>query len=164
MVGKEGERRTLGDSPEVLPALDGTAVSSRDVLSAADDREGHGGLQTNAQSAPVRRECSESKLTVKTLACSADASSSASIGGVYTRIPCALMTSRICSAWIQDHQFLVLLSIVAVPETHLLLELSEVGGSEGVGLGDNRDQVNAGAESLHNLNVEGLEAVWATQK
>lgn len=31
--------------------------------------------------------------------------------------------------------------------------------AEGVGLGDNRDQVDTGAQALHDLDVEGLEGV-----
>lgn len=31
--------------------------------------------------------------------------------------------------------------------------------AQGIGLSDNGDQVNAGAQALHHLNIEGLEGV-----
>ena len=40
-----------------------------------------------------------------------------------------------------------------------MLELGQVSRAEGIGLGDDRDQVNARAEPLHDLDVEGLEGV-----
>ena len=40
-----------------------------------------------------------------------------------------------------------------------LLELGEIGGCEGVSLCDHGDQVDTSAELLHDLNVEGLQAV-----
>jgi len=40
-----------------------------------------------------------------------------------------------------------------------LLKLGQVSRAEGVGLGDDGDQVDAGAEPLHDLNVERLEGV-----
>lgn len=43
--------------------------------------------------------------------------------------------------------------------TNPLLEKGKVVGGKGVGLGDNRDQVDAGRESLHDLDVEGLKGV-----
>ena len=43
--------------------------------------------------------------------------------------------------------------------TYSLLELGQVGRAEGIGLGDDGDQVDARAKALHDLNVEGLEGV-----
>jgi hypothetical protein len=43
--------------------------------------------------------------------------------------------------------------------TYPLLELGKIGGCEGVGLCDHGDQVDTGAELLHDLDVEGLQAV-----
>ena len=40
-----------------------------------------------------------------------------------------------------------------------LLELVQVGRGHGVGLGDDGDQVDTGAQTLHDLNVEGLQGV-----
>ena len=40
-----------------------------------------------------------------------------------------------------------------------MLELGQVGGAEGVGLGDNGDQVDTRTEPLHDLDVKGLEGV-----
>ena len=42
--------------------------------------------------------------------------------------------------------------------TYALLKVEEVVLGEGVGLGDDGDKVDAGAEALHDLNVEGFEA------
>lgn len=41
--------------------------------------------------------------------------------------------------------------------THALLEELEVRGRERVGFRDNGDEVDARAEALHDLNIEGLE-------
>jgi hypothetical protein len=43
--------------------------------------------------------------------------------------------------------------------TYTLLELGQVSRAERISLGDNRDQVHARAESLHDLNVKRLEGV-----
>lgn len=40
-----------------------------------------------------------------------------------------------------------------------LLVPGEVGRAESVGLGDNGNQVNTGAQALHDLNVQGLQGV-----
>ena len=45
------------------------------------------------------------------------------------------------------------------PFTHSLLELGQVGRAEGIGLGDNRDQVNTRTEALHDLDIERLKGV-----
>lgn len=83
---REGRRarRTLGDSPEVLATLDGAAVGGGDILGRSDDGEGHGSLfeRKGEVSSVHERDETEVLLTVRTLACSAEASSSASIGGV----------------------------------------------------------------------------------
>ncbi len=49
--------------------------------------------------------------------------------------------------------------------TYALLELGKVSRAERISLGNNRDQVHAGAESLHDLNIEGLEGMagWADE-
>jgi hypothetical protein len=39
------------------------------------------------------------------------------------------------------------------------LELLKVGRAEGISLSDNGDQVDTGAEALHDLNVQRLESV-----
>lgn len=46
-----------------------------------------------------------------------------------------------------------------------LLVPGEVGRAESVGLGDNGNQVNTGAQALHDLNVQGLQGVssWADE-
>jgi hypothetical protein len=43
--------------------------------------------------------------------------------------------------------------------TYLCLELRQVGGAKGISLGNDWDQVDSGAKSLHDLDVEGLEGV-----
>ena len=43
--------------------------------------------------------------------------------------------------------------------TNPLLEPRKVSGAEGISLGDNGDEVDPGAEALHDLDVEGLEGV-----
>jgi len=43
--------------------------------------------------------------------------------------------------------------------THPRLELGQIRRAESIGLGDNGDEVDAGAEPLHDLNVEGLKGV-----
>jgi hypothetical protein len=43
--------------------------------------------------------------------------------------------------------------------TYSLLVTGQIGMAEGVGLGNNGDQVDAGAQALHDLNIEGLEGV-----
>lgn len=43
--------------------------------------------------------------------------------------------------------------------THPLLEDGQVGLGEGVSLGNDGDEVDPGSETLHDLNVEGLEGV-----
>lgn len=43
--------------------------------------------------------------------------------------------------------------------TYALLELGQVGRAQGVGLGNDRNQVDTRAEALHNLDVEGLQGV-----
>lgn len=43
--------------------------------------------------------------------------------------------------------------------TYALLELCKVSRAESISLGDDRYQVNAGAEALHDLDIERLEGV-----
>ena len=40
-----------------------------------------------------------------------------------------------------------------------LLELGQIRGAEGIGLGNNGNQVDSGAEPLHHLNIKRLECV-----
>ena len=49
--------------------------------------------------------------------------------------------------------------------THSLLEASQVSWAEGIGLSDNWDQVDSGAESLHDLDVKWLQGVsgWSDE-
>lgn len=49
--------------------------------------------------------------------------------------------------------------------THSLLEASQISWAESIGLGDNWDQVDSGAQSLHNFNVEWLQGVsgWSDE-
>lgn len=49
--------------------------------------------------------------------------------------------------------------------THPLLELGEVGRAQCVSLGDDGNQVDTGAEPLHDLDIEGLKGVasWANE-
>lgn len=46
-----------------------------------------------------------------------------------------------------------------VLSTYALLEAGEISRAESIGLGNNGNQVHARAESLHDLNIEGLEGV-----
>lgn len=48
---------------------------------------------------------------------------------------------------------------VVVPRmnTYALLEGEQIVLRQGVCLGDDRDQVDAGTQALHDLNVQGLE-------
>ena len=41
---------------------------------------------------------------------------------------------------------------------YALLEVEEVVLGESVGLGNDRDEVDAGTETLHHFDIEGLEA------
>jgi hypothetical protein len=43
--------------------------------------------------------------------------------------------------------------------THSVLVADQIGVAQSIGLGNNGNQVNAGAEALHHLNVERLEGV-----
>ena len=43
--------------------------------------------------------------------------------------------------------------------TYPCLELVQVCGAQGIGLGDNRDEVDACAQLLHDFDVEGLQGV-----
>ena len=49
--------------------------------------------------------------------------------------------------------------------TYALLELVQIGGGHGIGLGNDGNQVDAGAQALHNLNIQGFEGVssWANK-
>lgn len=40
-----------------------------------------------------------------------------------------------------------------------LLELGQIGGAESISLGNDGDQVNSGAEALHDLDIQGLQGV-----
>src|SRR3569833_148010 len=44
-------------------------------------------------------------------------------------------------------------------DAHLLLELGQVGRAERIRLGNDGDEVDSGAESLHHLDVQRLESV-----
>ena len=44
-------------------------------------------------------------------------------------------------------------------ETDAALEFQQVGRAEGVGLCDDRNEVDTCAQALHDLNVEGLQSV-----
>lgn len=46
-----------------------------------------------------------------------------------------------------------------------LLVAGEVGRAKSVGLSDNGDQVNTGAQALHDLDIQGLQSVssWADE-
>jgi hypothetical protein len=48
--------------------------------------------------------------------------------------------------------------------TDALLEGEQVTLGKSIGFGDNRDEINAGAETLHDLNVEGLETTTRSVK
>jgi len=43
--------------------------------------------------------------------------------------------------------------------TYALLELVQVGGGQSIGLGNDRDQVDSGSQTLHNLNIQRLQSV-----
>ena len=45
-----------------------------------------------------------------------------------------------------------------IEEAYTLLENEEIVLSQSIGLGDDRDEVNTGTESLHNLNIKRLQA------
>lgn len=49
--------------------------------------------------------------------------------------------------------------------TYFLLELGQVGWAQSIGLCNNWDQVDSGAETLHHLNVQRLQCVsgWADE-
>lgn len=49
--------------------------------------------------------------------------------------------------------------MITVVPTYALLELEQIRWAQRIGLRDDRDQVDAGAELLHDLNVERLECV-----
>jgi hypothetical protein len=49
--------------------------------------------------------------------------------------------------------------VEGVGATYPLLELEQVRGAQGVGLGNNGNQVDARAQLLHDLNIERLQGV-----
>jgi len=48
--------------------------------------------------------------------------------------------------------------------TDALLKGEQVTLGEGIRLGNDRDEIDAGTETLHNLNIEGLEAKAASDE
>lgn len=44
-------------------------------------------------------------------------------------------------------------------EIYFSLELSEINGAQSISLGNNRDQINSRAQSLHDLNIQRLQGV-----
>jgi hypothetical protein len=122
----------LGNTPCVLAALDVAAVVGLNVLLGANDREGHG----------------------------VDESAGVLHGGgivVLERWGVDLDTLGV-----DDLAHLLLVSTVlsrARGAPYPLLELEQVCWAQGVGLGNDGDQVDAGAELLHDLDVEGLQGV-----
>jgi hypothetical protein len=43
--------------------------------------------------------------------------------------------------------------------TYSLLVTGKIGGAKGIGLGDDGDQVDAGAQTLHHFDIEGFQGV-----
>jgi len=68
-------------------------------------------------------------------------------------MPCASITARICVVLVLD------CILTATRRTYSLLEAGQVSWAEGIRLRNNWDQVDSGAQSLHNLNVQWLQGV-----
>lgn len=124
----------LGNTPGVLTTLDHTAVVGLDILLGTDDGERHG----SHQAAGV-------------------------CGGVLIvlldrwRVNLdALGLNHGANLPIVSH---ILRLLVSTRPTHSLLVSDQIGVAKGIGLGNDGDQVDAGAQALHHLNVEGLKGV-----
>lgn len=122
----------FGNTPGVLATLDGTAVVGLDVLLGTDDGEGHGVDET----ACVLH--SGGVVILERGSVDLDALSIDHLAH--------LKTINIC--WCQGDGL-----------TYPRLELGQVCWAQCVGLGYNGDQVDACAQLLHDLNVEGLQGV-----
>ena len=126
----------LGNTPCVLAALDGAAVGGGDVLFAADDGEGHG----------------------------VDERVGVLQGGVVVFIERGLVDFD--ALGVDDAADLGLIlafdlrcSSRVMAWAYSGLEGKEIGRAQRVGLCDDGDEVDAGAQALHDLNVQRLERV-----
>jgi hypothetical protein len=66
------------------------------------------------------------------------------------------MTSRICRFHVENQ---VVVYKARKRGTDALLESEQVTLCEGIRLCNDRDKIDAGAETLHDLDIEGLETV-----
>lgn len=130
----------LCDTPGVLTSLDGATVWSADVPLGSYHGEWHGSNQATSvlQASLI--------VFLERWGVDLDALSLNDISDL-----CKLI--RLCSR--QD----------SITATYAVLELGKVSWGERVSLGDDWDQVDAGAEALHDLNVKRLQSVasWADE-
>jgi hypothetical protein len=122
----------LGNTPGVLAALDGAAVVGLNVLLGANNGERHG----------------------------VDESAGVLHGGGIVVLE--RWGVDLDALGVDDLAHLIPVSIGSSfggRATYALLELEQVCWAQGVGLGNDGDQVDAGAELLHDLDVEGLQGV-----
>jgi hypothetical protein len=122
----------FGHTPSVLAALDGAAVVGLDVLFGTDNGEGHG----------------------------IDEAAGVLHGG--SVVVLERRGVDLDALGVDDLAHLLLVSICLENSrrtTYPLLELEQVCRAQSVGLGYHGNQVDARAQLLHDLNVEGLQGV-----
>lgn len=124
----------LGNTPRVLSSLDDTAIAGLDVLLGSDDSERHGGHQAAGMLS----------------------------GGLVVLLNRWLVD--LDALGLNDSSDLIEGSALGntcfdVRATYALLERGQVSRAESISLGNHWNQVDARAESLHNLDVERLQGV-----
>lgn len=129
----------LGDTPRILATLDSTAVCGGDVLLGSYHREWHG---------------------VDELVCIWQD------GIIFVIERWLVNLDALClddCPYLQ--QKLAVIGRCRVVWTHSMLEARQVSRAESVGLGNDRNQIDSGRKTLHDLNVKGLQAVagWADE-
>lgn len=133
---EEGKVRTLGNTPEVFTTLDDAAVGSGHVLSGANDRERHG-LEEDA------RVLGRSGIVIRLDERLVDADPLGVDGVPNLRERRGVRHGRRGELSMR---------------TYALLEEGQVVLSEGVGFGNDGDQVDASTETLHDFNIKRLQA------
>ena len=125
----------LGNTPRVLSSLDNPAISALNILLGTDNSEWHSSHETAGMlgsSLVILLDRWLVDLDVLSLDDRDDLCPL--LAGVHGKVTC-------------------------INPTHSLLELSKVSRAQGIGLGDDGDQVHTGTESLHDLDVERLQSV-----
>lgn len=124
----------LGHTPRVLAALDDSSIASLDISLGTDDGKGHGSHQgAGVLSGSLIVLLNRGLVDLDVLGLDNSANLQFCELCIHERGSCN------CS--------------------YLGLELGKIGRAHCVGLGDNGNQVDSRAQSLHDLNVEGLQGV-----